>query len=80
MPPPATRFEPLALLGAALVVVLIAYEMIDASRFATLGPGPWLALAGALIAAAAPVVRPWDGSPSPPRAAGWRPPRRRADW
>ncbi len=122
MPPPATRFEPLALLGAALLVgglflpwysvsdlptefprpdrienylgrtawqafgvvdlvlallavasarmraaalaaaALIAYEMIDAPRFATLGPGPWLALAGALIAAAAPVVRPWMGA------------------
>jgi hypothetical protein len=48
--------------AAIAAAALIAYKMIDAPAFATLGAGPWLALVGALIAAAAPLIRPWMGA------------------
>jgi hypothetical protein len=48
--------------AAVAAAVVVVWKLIDQPEYATVGPGPWLALAGAVVAATAPLIRPWMGS------------------
>lgn len=48
--------------AAVVAAALVASRMLDPPAYTEVGPGAWLALAGALIAALAPWLKRWMGA------------------